>query len=305
MKTESGTPPRRGAGRIAARKWSGVLWGAGMMVAATVSAQDVVISPAPGAAVELRSEDASRTLLRAEDAGDVLLPTTPDAADAANPLCIDAADGRLGPCPPGTGNGLPGPQGEPGPIGPSGPAGAAGAAGTAGPTGPAGSQGPAGDPGPAGSQGPAGNPGPAGSQGPAGAAAPAGAINARLDAYNSRPPGTYRLTGEGLLPAVQMEGTPGWTLLPRACTQIALRAATLGTPAAGDAYTFSVAIRSANGITSASGAACTLASATTACNATAAVSLVAGDAIAIHLDNNAAIHRQSPQGATLLSAGCE
>ena len=102
-----------------------------------------------------------------------------------------------------------------------------------------------------------------------------------------------------------MEGTPGWTLLPRACTQIALRAATLGTPAAGDAYTFSVAIRSANGITSASGAACTLASATTACNATAAVSLVAGDAIAIHLDNNAAIHRQSPQGATLLSAGCE
>lgn len=153
---------------------------AALLSASAWAADDVVITPAPGAGVTINSS-ASTPAIQVLPNQQVQLPGLPAAASYSNTVCRDSA-GVLGQCDASVSAGTPGPTGPAGPagaIGPAGPAGAmgpAGPAGVAGPIGPVGAAGAPGAPGGPGAIGPQGVQGDAGPTGPIGPAGPVGMV---------------------------------------------------------------------------------------------------------------------------------
>ena len=150
---------------------------AALLSASAWAADDVVITPAPGAGVTINSS-ASTPAIQVLSNQQVQLPGLPVAASYSNMVCRDSA-GVLGQCDASVFAGTPGPAGPAGPagaLGPAGPAGAMGPAGPAGVAGPIGPAGAAGAPGAPGAIGPQGVPGDAGATGLTGPAGPVGLV---------------------------------------------------------------------------------------------------------------------------------
>lgn len=197
--------------------------------------------------------------------------------------------------------------GAAGPAGPAGPQGDPGAPGAAGP------QGPQGDPGATGAtgaQGPQGDPGAAGAtgaQGPQGDSGPPSFEFAwAFSAANFQAPGTWSVNAIGTARDRAVERFA--QLLPQDCETGTFRAATLGTPAAGQSHKFT--LHRAAGPTPAAagldptGFSCTLDADTRACNTFGNASFLTGDAIELVWENSHPISEQTPQGAVIVSFSC-
>jgi Collagen triple helix repeat (20 copies) len=119
-------------------------------------------------------KDASGNTIRfrVTELGNVVISGLPTAATQTQPMCVNTANGQVGPCAAGIGMGSVGPVGPKGDKGDKGDTGSAGAAGAAGAKG---------DKGDAGAQGLAGAKGDKGDTGAAGAAGAAGAVGAKGD----------------------------------------------------------------------------------------------------------------------------
>jgi len=144
--------------------------------------------------------------------------------------------------------------------------------------------------------------------GPAGAAggAPFDA-GWRIDADTGFGNGTYRLIVGGLNPTLRLP-----VMLPRDCARAGLRAATLGTPGSGQAYTFEV-LRTAGPTWSPSGAqreaasACRIDAASRACASEWPLDppWQAGDAIEVQMTGTQALADMAQPGAFAVAFHCE
>lgn len=165
-------------------------------------AEEIRLQPPPGGSVVVTDAAGNSIRLEVSESGILSIPGLPDASTVDDALiCYDRQSGVLGNCPPGTGEGVQGPQGEPGPQGPQGEPGPRGPQGDPGPQGLPGAAGPKGEPGAAGPRGPQGEPGPQGPQGEQGSQGEPGPVGPQ------GPRGDSGLEGVGgFMPKQLLEG---------------------------------------------------------------------------------------------------
>jgi hypothetical protein len=153
-----------------------------------------------------------------------------------------------------------------------------------------------------------GPPGPDGQDGAPGPQGPAGPASVDLQwsiASNSTfGNGTYNLWPQG--PNANARNP---VLLPRACTQARLQVATLGQPAAGTSYRFTVQHTPGPDLSALdphdTALVCTINSTTRSCEVATAVDFDARDAIEIQLVGNAAITDMTPPGSWGVAFTCQ
>ena len=159
--------------------------------------------------------------------------------------------------------------------------------------------------GPPGSSGQDGQDGQDGAPGPQGPAGPASVdLHWGIASNSTFGNGTYSLWPQG--PNANARNP---VLLPRACTQARLQVATLGQPAAGTSYRFTVQhtpgpdVSALNTVDTA--LVCTIDSATRSCEVAASVDFDARDAIEIQLVGTAAITAMTPPGSWGIAFTCQ
>ena len=153
-----------------------------------------------------------------------------------------------------------------------------------------------------GSNGQDGVPGPQGPQGPAGPASVD--LHWGIASNSTFGNGTYHLWPQG--PNATARNP---VLLPRACAQARLQVATLGQPADGSSYQFTVQHTPGPDVSALNTAdtalVCTIDSATRSCEVAAAVDFDARDAIEIQLVGTAAITAMTPPGSWGIAFTCQ